>query len=115
MENQIPESRFAAWWNVIAADIACFSAASGKFAHAWSRRVAAWFRFVHRRRVDDRFAVFPGALRMAEIVLAVASIVVVLVLAWQLPVVGGLLGTLLMLAGFGALTALATGRAPSVT
>jgi len=80
MDKQIPQSRLAAWWNVIAADVAQFSAASGKFGHDWSRGVSAWFRFVHRRRPDERFSVFPGALRMAEVLLAVASIVVLLVL-----------------------------------
>jgi membrane-associated phospholipid phosphatase len=80
MESQIPTTRFAAWRNVIAADVAQFSALAGSGTHAWSRRVAAWFRFVHRRRPDERFAVFPGALRMAEIVLAIASVVVALVL-----------------------------------
>jgi membrane-associated phospholipid phosphatase len=80
MDEQIPQTRFAAWRNVIAGDVAQFSAASGKFAHGWSRRVAAWFRFVHRRRIDERFSVFPGALSMLEILLVVASIIIVLVL-----------------------------------
>ena len=38
-------------------------------------------------------------------------VVVALVLAQQVPVLGGLLSLLLVLAGFGALTALVTGRA----
>lgn len=49
-----------------------------------------------------------GGWRSAMLLLLV---VVVLVLAQQVPVLGGLLSSLLVLAGFGALTALVTGRA----
>jgi membrane-associated phospholipid phosphatase len=80
MENHIPESRFAAWRNVIAADVAGFSAAAGNGTHQWARRVQAWFRFVHRRKIDARFGVFPSPLHMAEIAVAVASVIIALVL-----------------------------------
>jgi membrane-associated phospholipid phosphatase len=79
-ESKLPDGRFAAWRGVIAADVALFSVLAGSIAHGWSRRVAAWFRFVHRRRADERFSVFPSALRMAEITLAIASIIIALVL-----------------------------------
>lgn len=49
-----------------------------------------------------------GGWRSATLLLLV---VVLLMLAQRVPVLGGLLGTLLVLAGFGALTALVTGRA----
>lgn len=46
----------------------------------WWSRVAAWFRFVHRRRIDTRFRVFPEYRRAAEILAIFASIVLALVL-----------------------------------
>lgn len=53
----------------------------GRQTGMWWQRVAAWFRFVHHRRVDTRFAVFPPWQRMAEIFAIFASIVLALVIA----------------------------------
>lgn len=47
----------------------------------WWTRVAAWFRFVHHRKIDTRYPVFPGLRRSAEILAIFASAVLVLVLA----------------------------------
>lgn len=64
------------------------------------------------RVLRDRFGAAPatGGWRNAVILVLVVA---VLVLAWQVPVLGNLIATLLILAGFGAMTALATGRVPS--
>lgn len=46
----------------------------------WWQNVKAWFVFVHKRRPDTRFAIFPKPIRMAEILVIAASIVLMLVL-----------------------------------
>jgi undecaprenyl-diphosphatase len=73
-------SGFAAWANVIAEDIARFGDWGRAAAGPWWERIAAWFRFVHHRRPDTRFAVFPAPLRIAEALVVVGSLVFGLVL-----------------------------------
>jgi undecaprenyl-diphosphatase len=80
MENRPSLQRAAAWWGVISADIAAFRAYSVGSAGRWWNRVSAWFRFVHHRRPDTRFPVFPGSLRAAEILLVLGSTIIALVL-----------------------------------
>lgn len=46
----------------------------------WWREVRAWFVFVHNRRTDTRFPIFPKPLRSAEILTVAASIILMLVL-----------------------------------
>lgn len=75
------------WVDVIGADLRSGARASlgfarrgGRFATGWAARIGDWFSFVHRRRIDNRFAVFPARLTMAEIVAVFASLVLALVL-----------------------------------
>jgi undecaprenyl-diphosphatase len=75
------------WLQVIVRDMREFARRTGhgtvesrRLTGLWGLRVAAWFRFVHRRRPDTRFAVFPGYRRSAEILAVFASIVLGLVL-----------------------------------
>lgn len=56
------------------------TARGGMLAARWWGRVAAWYRFVHRRRPDFRFGVFPGAMRSAEILAISLSVVLGLIL-----------------------------------
>lgn len=53
---------------------------AGTAAGAWWRGIADWFRFVHNRRLDTRFPVFPPLFRIAEILAIAASAVALLVL-----------------------------------
>lgn len=57
-----------------------FAAASGEAGAEWWKGVRAWFRFVHYRRPDTRYAIFPPLFRMAEILAVAASIIAMLVL-----------------------------------
>ena len=50
---------------------------SSKIAGGWWRDIADWFRFVHYRRPDTRFSVFPPPLRIAEFLAIGASAVAV--------------------------------------
>ena len=75
------------WIDVIGADLrtgargALTLARRGRrFASLWLGRVGAWFAFVHHRRVDARFAVFPAAMTMAEIAAVFASLILAMVL-----------------------------------
>lgn len=76
------------WPRVIVRDMREFMRRTGhgtvegsRLTGLWWSRVAAWFRFVHRRRTDTRFRVFPELRRTAEILAVFASIVLGLVLA----------------------------------
>jgi undecaprenyl-diphosphatase len=46
----------------------------------WAGRIRAWFAFVSRRRVDRRHAVFPGLLRISEMVAIAGSAILLAVL-----------------------------------
>lgn len=46
----------------------------------WWKNVRAWYAFVHKRRVDTRYPIFPKPLRAAEILVVVGSLVAMLVL-----------------------------------
>ncbi len=72
--------RAANWWAVIRADVAQFSAWLLFASDHWWGRVRAWFRFVHYRRPDTRFAVFPDMLRLSEALAIVFSAIAALVL-----------------------------------
>lgn len=83
MDQQAPQH----WSRIVADDVRTASRKAGaattrggNFASQWWRNIAAWFRFVHYRRPDARFPVFPGALRSAEILAVFASLVLGLVL-----------------------------------
>jgi len=60
--------------------VAVHGARGGRHAGRWWGRVAAWFRFVHHRRPDTRFAVFPPAQRSAEILAIFLSLVLLTVM-----------------------------------
>jgi membrane-associated phospholipid phosphatase len=74
------KTRFGAWWSVIVSDIVEMGRQGEAAARPWWDRIAAWFRFVHERRPDARFSAFPGALRTAEALAIVGSLVLGLVL-----------------------------------
>ncbi|GIL00862.1 MAG: hypothetical protein BroJett030_07610 [Alphaproteobacteria bacterium] len=83
MDEQVPQH----WSRIVAADLRQASrrageltVVGGRLAGRWWRDVAAWFRFVHRRKTDTRHAIFPGALRSAEILAVFCSLVLGLVL-----------------------------------
>jgi undecaprenyl-diphosphatase len=76
----VTRSGFAAWANVIAGDIARFGQRGRAAAGPWWQRIAEWFRFVHYRRPDTRFPVFPAPLRVAEAFAVVGSLVLGVVL-----------------------------------
>ena len=76
------------WSQVIVQDMREFARRTGhgsvegsRLTGLWAQRVAAWFRFVHRRKTDTRFPIFPGLRRSAEVLAIFASVVLVLVLA----------------------------------
>jgi undecaprenyl-diphosphatase len=79
-DPNVTRSGFAAWADVIAGDIARFGQWGRAAAGPWWQRIADWFRFVHYRRPDTRFAVFPSPLRVAEALVVVGSAVLALVL-----------------------------------
>ena len=68
------------WIAVILDDISRGGRAAARFLGHWSREVAAWFRFVHYRRTDDRFPVLGDRWRMGELFAIAASAVLFLVL-----------------------------------
>ncbi len=75
------------WLDAIGTDLSAgggfvraFWAAIVRHYPGWQARVANWFRFVSRRRIDERFSIFPGSLATAEIAAVAISALVATVL-----------------------------------
>ncbi len=76
-----PENRMAVMNKSTVEQVKAIAAKTGEGVSSWFSGVTAWFAFIHNRRLDTRFEVFPNWFRLLEALVIVASLIALMVLA----------------------------------